>query len=213
MGGVYIYKRGTRINNEKDTQKGWRMIEKNIGLISELVINLLNYAKERKPIFQKCDPRGIVEDVIETMENKARNNNINMASEYEGDFDNVYLDPQALHQCLINLVSNAIDASPVGRQGHVVVRLESKNGQGIIIEVSDNGMGMSKEVYDNIFQGMVSTKGSTGTGLGLLVVKKIVEEHGGTIVVKSEENKGSSFKIRLPKMPTNDPHVRVSDTP
>ncbi len=213
FGGVYIYKRGTRINNEKDTQKGWRMIEKNIGLISELVINLLNYAKERKPIFQKCDPRDIVEDVIETMENRARNNNINMASEYEGDFDNVYVDSHALHQCLMNLVSNAIDASLVGRQGHVVVRLESKNGKGIIIEVSDNGMGMSKEVYDNIFQGMVSTKGSTGTGLGLLVVKKIVEEHGGTIVVKSEENKGSSFKIRLPKMSTNDPHVRVSDTP
>ncbi|MDI6776943.1 MAG: ATP-binding protein [Syntrophales bacterium] len=209
LGGVYVYKMGSRINDEKGTQKGWRMIEKNIDLISELVINLLNYAKERDPIFQKCTPQDIVEDVIEAMENKARNKNIDIVSEYKGYFDNIYMDSHALHQCLMNLVSNAIDAIPPGRPGHIIVRLESKNEEGIVLEVSDNGVGMSKEIHNKIFQGMFSTKGSTGTGLGLLVVKKIVSEHGGMIDVNSEEDRGSTFTIWLPN---NSPNIRVSDS-
>ena len=205
LGGVYIYKKGNMISDEKDTQKGWRMIEKNIDLISELVINLLNYAKDREPIFEKYDPKNIVEDVIETMENKAHNKNIEIISEYEGDFGDIYVDSYALHQCLMNLVSNAIDATPPGCPGRIVIRLESKNQHGIIFEVSDNGIGIKKEIQEKIFHGMVSTKGSTGTGLGLLVVKKIVSEHGGTINVESEKDKGSCFRIWLPKNNANIP--------
>jgi PAS domain S-box-containing protein len=81
VGGAHVYKMGKRIKDEKKIQKGWRMVEKNIDLISELVSNLLNYAKERKPIFHKCDPRNIVEDVIITMESKISEKKIKLVSE------------------------------------------------------------------------------------------------------------------------------------
>lgn len=203
VGGAYVYKMGRRTNDEKSTQKGWGMIEKNIDLISELVTNLLNYAKERKPIFHSCDPRNIVEDVIGTMENKISDKKIEIVSEFKGNFDNVYLDSYALHQCLMNLVSNAIDAIPSERPGFITIRVESENEHGIIFEVSDNGVGMSEENRKKAFHGMFSTKGSKGTGLGLLVLNKIVLEHGGTINVSSERDKGTTFRIWLPQNSPN----------
>lgn len=203
VGGAYVYKMGRRTNDEKSTQKGWGMIEKNIDLISELVTNLLNYAKERKPIFHTCDPRNIVEDVIGTMENKISDKKIEIVSEFKGNFDNVYLDSYALHQCLMNLVSNAIDAIPSERPGFITIRVESENEHGIIFEVSDNGVGMSEETRKKAFHGMFSTKGSKGTGLGLLVLNKIVLEHGGTINVSSERDKGTTFRIWLPQNSPN----------
>lgn len=198
VGGVHVYKAGTRKHDEKGIQNGWRMIEKNIDLISELVINLLNYAKRREPIFQKCDPRTIVEDVAHTMQNKISDRKIEIRSHCEGDFGNIYLDSYALHQCLMNLVSNAIDAIPSERPGHITIKVESKNEHGIIFEVCDNGIGMSEEIKEKAFQGMFSTKGSKGTGLGLLVIKKIVSELTGTLDVVSEENQGTIFRIWLP---------------
>ncbi|MFH1335434.1 MAG: ATP-binding protein, partial [Candidatus Zixiibacteriota bacterium] len=203
VGGAYVYKMGRRTNDEKSTQKGWGMIEKNIDLISELVTNLLNYAKERKPIFHTCDPRNIVEDVIGTMENKISDKKIEIVSDFKGNFDNVYLDSYALHQCLMNLVSNAIDAIPSERPGFITIRVESENEHGIIFEVSDNGVGMSEENRKKAFHGMFSTKGSKGTGLGLLVLNKIVLEHGGTINVSSERDKGTTFRIWLPQNSPN----------
>jgi len=203
VGGAHVYRRGKRAQDEKRTQKGWRMIEKNIDLISELVSNLLNYAKERKPIFHKCDPRDIVKDVIGTMESKISDSKTNVVSEFKGSFENVYLDSYALHQCLMNLLSNAIDAIPPERPGHITVRVESKNEHGVIFEVSDNGVGLSEEIRDKAFHGMFSTKGSKGTGLGLLVINKIVSEHEGTVDVSSETDKGATFKIWLPQHEPN----------
>ncbi len=198
VGGVHVYKMGSRKNDEKRIKNGWRMIEKNIDLISELVLNLLNYAKKRDPIFQKCDPRTIVEDIAGTMESKIREKNIELVTEYNGEFDNTYLDSYALHQCLMNLFSNAIDAIPSGRQGKIGLRIQSENEHGIIFEVSDNGVGMSEEMKKKAFQGMFSTKGSKGTGLGLLVIRKTISELGGTLDVDSEENKGTVFRIWIP---------------
>ncbi len=81
--------------------------------------------------------------------------------------------------------------------------MESKNEHGVIFEVSDNGVGLSEEIRDKAFHGMFSTKGSKGTGLGLLVINKIVSEHEGTVDVSSETDKGATFKIWLPQHEPN----------
>jgi signal transduction histidine kinase len=68
----------------------------------------------------------------------------------------------------------------------------------VVVTVADNGIGMSDEVRSNLFQRLFSTKGGQGTGLGLPVVKKVVEEHGGTLEVESKPGQGSAFHLRLP---------------
>jgi len=103
---------------------------------------------------------------------------------------------------LVNLVDNAIDACRddpnLGTQHRVTVTTVMGPDQTLQFEVSDNGSGMSKEVRSKLFSSFFSTKGPQGTGLGLLVTSKLVEEHNGSIEVESELDEGTCFRVRLP---------------
>jgi len=117
----------------------------------------------------------------------------------------VILDPDGIHRTLLNLVSNAIEAciydTHPSKQFEVVVRTfreTDKQGKGVLVlEVADNGCGMSKQVREKLFSRFFSTKGDKGTGIGLLITQKIVQEHGGDITVESREGEGTRFQIRL----------------
>ena len=86
-----------------------------------------------------------------------------------------------------------------GAGGHVITLRCLRDGDGgTVVEVADNGPGIPQEVQDKIFEDFFSTKGSEGTGLGLLVAQKVVEEHGGTITFDSEEGKGTTFRAVIP---------------
>ncbi len=103
----------------------------------------------------------------------------------------------------MNLVTNSIDAcanveSPQNG-ARVILRSISKKDCAVEYQVIDNGIGMDEEIKKKIFQRFFSTKGSGGTGLGLMITKKIIEDHGGIIEFQSEEKKGTRFIIRLPK--------------
>ena len=107
---------------------------------------------------------------------------------------------------LSNLVANAIDAcrfDPDGADKQHVITMGCRAGPAgsTIIEVSDNGSGIPKDVHDKVFRGFFSTKGTEGTGLGLLVVQKVVDEHGGTVTFDSEEGNGTRFMAELPAKP------------
>jgi signal transduction histidine kinase len=103
------------------------------------------------------------------------------------------------------LVWNAIDACEFdedeGKEYMIRVTTKREGDEAFILQVSDNGSGMDETVRKQIFTSLSSTKGSKGTGLGLLVTQKTVHEHGGTIKVDSEPGKGSTFVIRLPSEP------------
>jgi signal transduction histidine kinase len=100
----------------------------------------------------------------------------------------------------LNLVSNAIDACD--EEGAAVsVSARDVGSDRLMIQVSDQGCGMDEKSRRCLFQPFFSSKGSKGTGLGLSVTRKIVHEHGGRIEVDSEEGKGSTFRIILPRIP------------
>ena len=107
------------------------------------------------------------------------------------------LDAGGFHQALVNLLRNAAEAIPDDRPGHVRVELRSDEER-VTLTVSDDGQGMSPETIEKIQGGMYSTKGSKGTGLGLLVIQKIVNEHRGELSIESEEGRGSTFRIVIP---------------
>jgi len=193
-GGAYVFKQGRRQEDRGKMDLGWDMIERNMGIISDLVKDLLNFAQVREPEYRVVDPKALIDDVLVNM-GILKNGPVKVRVAVQPSSRRLVVDPHAFHQCLTNLVRNAIEAIP--QEGKVTVRAKVE-GDMAIFEVSDDGIGMSPETVEKIKGGMYSTKGSKGTGLGLLVSQKIVEEHKGSLEIKSEEGKGSTFRIELP---------------
>jgi len=182
------------------------MIERNVGRISDLVLDLLAYSKERKPEKENCFPHEIVKEVYALMESRARENNIEIKTDLDPLLGEVFIDPKAIHRSLLNLVSNAIDAcifdSASKKSWQVKITSAIEKNHIIKFEVADNGMGMDEETKEKIFSSLFSTKGERGTGLGLLVTEKIIKENGGMIHVASKKGNGTTFNIYLPYQET-----------
>jgi PAS domain S-box-containing protein len=201
-GGSFLMNVGISRHDDEKVKSGWRMVQRNITRTSDLVMDLLSYSKEREPDLEACDPNAIVSDVCETMAETAEENHVALNTELAADIGEVLIDPRALQRCLLNLVSNAIDAclfDDAGGKRHAVVVRTRLTGSGWIrIDIQDNGLGMSDEVRRKLFSSFFSTKGAQGTGLGLLVTGKLVEEQGGRIAVVSEPGVGTTFTVHLP---------------
>jgi len=188
-------------NNVDKLKNGWEMIKRNIEQTSELVMDLLSYSKEREPEYKNCRPNDIADDVCELVRGNAEDYEIEIVKDFSEKIGEVVLDPTTVHRALLNLVSNAIDACIFDdqvdkkHQVHVRTRLEDRY---ISFEVEDNGSGMDEEVKKKLFSSFFSTKGAKGTGLGLLVTNKLVEENKGEMDVRSFVGEGTVFTIRLP---------------
>jgi signal transduction histidine kinase len=201
-GGTYVLNVALDRNNTDKIKDGWAMIERNVERISELVLDLLAYSKERKPEPENCFPNEIVEEVCALMDGRAREHNIRIVRKPDPHIGEAFMDPRAIHRSLLNLVSNAIDAcifdSSAKKRWLVTVKTAMEKDHMIRFQVADNGIGMDNKTKEKLFASPFSTKGERGTGLGLLVTEKIVKESGGVINVTSELGKGTSFTIRLP---------------
>ena len=202
-GGTFVLDKGLQLNNEKYLREGWDMLKGNVGRLKNMALDLLNYAKEREPDYHLCDPNRPAREVIDLMIPRARENDVSLEIESDESLPKVWLDPEGIHRCLLNLVTNAIDAcinvDCTQRQGKVVLRILKTEGWAVEFQVVDNGCGMDEETKEKIFRRFFSTKGSRGTGLGLMITKKIIDEHQGAIEFDSEKGKGTRFVIRLPE--------------
>lgn len=201
-GGSYLVNIGINKDKTDKLKSGWDMVQRNIGRTSDLVQDLLSYSKEREPEPQVCFPNEIAEDVCELMQEVAAENKVAITRAFSQGIGEIILDSRTLHRTLLNLVSNAIDAcrfdDSVGKTHCVNVATALEEDHGIRLEVSDNGCGMDADVKERLFASFFSTKGPQGTGLGLLVTQKLIEENGGTIEFESEAGEGTTFIVRLP---------------
>jgi signal transduction histidine kinase len=158
------------------------------------------------------DPNLPAIQVMDLFGEKAGQAGIRLNVDLQPDLAPAPLDADAIHDCLSNLVSNAIDACMVADQSReFVVTLSTREESGVLIyEVVDNGLGMAYEISKKVFSKFFTTKGSDrGTGLGLLTTKRMVHQHGGRISFSSSEGEGSTFRIELPResLPTPEPAV------
>jgi signal transduction histidine kinase len=202
-GGTFVLDKGFQLNNEKYLRQGWDVLKGNVGRLKSMALDLLNYAKDREPDYHLCDPNRPAREVIDLMIPRALKNDISLEIESDESLPKVWLDPEGIHRCLLNLVTNAIDAcinvDCTQRHGKVVLRILKTESWAVEFQVVDNGCGMDEETKEKIFQRFFSTKGSRGTGLGLMITKKIIDEHQGAIEFDSEKGKGTRFAIRLPE--------------
>jgi PAS domain S-box-containing protein len=201
-GGSYLVDIGIKRDDTEKLKKGWDTIKRNIGRTSNLVMDLLSYSKEREPEYEVCMPNEIIKDVCELLKDKAEENNIEILTDFSDAIGEVIMDSSIIHEALLNLASNAVDAclfdEDVSKKWQVKLKTEIEPDNVIRFEVSDNGAGMDQEVLQKLFTSFFSTKGHRGTGLGLMVTRKLIEEHQGKIEVMSRLGQGTTFTVRLP---------------
>lgn len=201
-GGAFVLEKGIEVDNREYLLDGWGMVKKNVDKIAHLSLDLLNYAKETDLSFQRCHPNVPAQEVADLMTSQAQALGVEILLDLQPEIDPFCFDPDMIHRCLLNLVTNAIDAcvaDPVQKQNkHVIVRTAPEPGWGVGYQIIDNGCGMTPQIQQNIFHSFFTTKGTDGTGIGLMITKKIIDGHNGKIEVESVEGAGSIFKIKLP---------------
>ncbi len=200
-GGMYMLKSGINKGNVDRLQQGVEMLARNTDRISMFVRSFLSFSKGRQIKVQLNKPNDIAKEVVNAHMVRAKDLGIDLRIGAGRTLKSAPMDYESIHECLTNLVGNAIDACRVSekkRLCHVTVRTFEENGV-IIYEVVDNGSGMDYEVKKKVFTTFFTTKGLGGTGLGLLMTKKNIQEHGGKIEMESEKGEGTTFRIRLPR--------------
>jgi PAS domain S-box-containing protein len=211
-GGMFLVRWGLEEDRRDKLQKGWEMLDRNFGKITTFVSEFLNFAKGRRPKVAPADPNTLVEEAVALFEESARERGVLIDTELQPEIPPADLDAEALHKCLANLISNAIDACLVSDSdgGHVIVRSRDRDGR-LELEVEDDGCGMDSEIARKVFTSFFTTKGTKGTGLGLLVTKKIVQEHGGSVDIESTPGTGSIFRLIFPRHRLPAPNIEKDE--
>ena len=199
-GGMYVTSSGLKKNDDRRVRQGWEMLERNMGRISALAKNLLAFSRGDRSEPKLIRPAAIVADVVSLFREGAEQHGIRLEPLIDRSVEPAWMDPEGLHSCLANLVSNAMDACLVSQNPActITVRLAEENGV-IVIEVEDSGCGMDYEIKQKAFTSFFTTKGKGGTGIGLLITRKIVQQHGGAVTVTSTPGKGATFRLSFPR--------------
>jgi PAS domain S-box-containing protein len=181
---------------EEPIKRGLQTIVTQVERITRVMNQLLSFARRRTPERRALNLQATIEDNLEMFQERLNRANVKLETSFPETSPPVHADPDQMSQVMINLVMNAIHAMPDGGTLHVgLAPLDDT----VRLIVSDTGQGMPQEVVAKIFDPFFTTKEfGKGTGLGLTVVKGIVDEHRGTIAVESDPGRGTTFIINIP---------------
>lgn len=190
-------------NDQAGLREAWAALDRSIQLIAELSLNMLSYSRRAGPQLEPCNPNAVVQEAVDLMSQRAAESGATVATRLDPAMPLVMLDRSSLRCCLMNLLTNAVDAA--GRGAVEAATRWVPETRRAEIAISDRGPGIAPELHEKIFEAFFTTKGSRGTGLGLAVSRKLVEELGGTLSVRSIPGHGATFTISLPGGPEAPP--------
>ena len=197
-GGSDVVEMGLQSQALESVDQGWEIVRRNLDNIFSLTMDMLHFAKQREPRRSPVQLASVLKDVLKLIKHRAEDKGVLLKSDLEDVMPAIMVDEQGIHRVALNIITNAIDAAP-DTSGVVNVKLNfDSDREAAVLTVGDNGPGIPEELRDRIFEAFYSTKGHGGTGLGLAVARKIVDEHQGSISVKSMANEGTLIRVRLP---------------
>ncbi|MGB9692543.1 MAG: ATP-binding protein [Candidatus Sumerlaeaceae bacterium] len=215
-GSLGLVKMGLQTQNYELIANGTEILSRSIAMVSNLVLDMLDMSKERRPLRERFSVADIVRNVAEIVTHKAALLGVELRFETDGADFELWADRDQMTRALLNLVTNAIEACAEGPSSEdgpwVRVRVRKlpseecplspeervKATNWALLEVADNGPGIPTEMIPRLWDLFFSTKGSKGTGIGLPAVRKTVSEHGGKIQVDTQVGRGATFTILLP---------------
>ncbi|MBD3170469.1 MAG: PAS domain-containing protein [candidate division Zixibacteria bacterium] len=200
-GGFYLVNSGLKKDNQDRVKQGWEIAQRNVERIRSMVLDILYYAKDREPDWMPVSPGELLDEVLGVIESKAQLIGVEIKKKLNTDSGMFEADYKAIRSLLVNLLENSIDACRVDneKEKHTLKIELNERPDHVEFIVEDNGIGMDRETKEKAFSLFFSSKGTEGTGLGLFISNKIAQEHGGMIHLDSEINKGSRFRVTLPK--------------
>jgi two-component system, NtrC family, sensor kinase len=189
-----------RKTGDEATDRRLQIIQKQIDNIVRTVKQLLSWTRKFDLRFEPVDIRRVLEESVLLSSPALDLRKIKVRTQFPAQGPHIYGDTGYLQQVFLNLINNSIDAMPRG--GTLQLRLALPNAgdaRNVAIEVKDTGEGIAPENLDHIFDPMFTTKRmGTGAGLGLAICHQIIRQHGGSIEVESQLNRGTCFTIALP---------------
>lgn len=204
-GGADLVEMGLDREDLAISRQGWGILRRNLDRIAGLTTNMLAFSRQRQIEVSFTPLRPLLEDCAQLMETVCEQAGVALIVDVEDDVPPVPIDPPLIHQAVMNLLTNAFEAVPKA-EGRITVRLHYQEpdargpgspGEAHIL-VIDNGPGIPRERQATIFEPFQTSKGLKGTGLGLAVTKRVLEDHRGRITLTSEPGKGSTFAMVLP---------------
>jgi signal transduction histidine kinase len=193
-----------RVPNEEKAQQYYRVINKESERLTQLINNILDFSRieagRKEYRFAPADVGRIIDDVVEAYRFPIEQQGFGLEVKVADDLPETSVDKEALSQALINLVNNAIKYSREEKS----IRIEARRDDGrILVSVADRGIGVAKSEQKKIFEKFYRAEDSLvhetkGSGLGLSLVRHIMEAHGGAVEVESTPGSGSVFTLVLP---------------
>lgn len=205
----YIVDQGLDSGDLDLLRQGWRMVGRSVARISSVAEDLLYYAEYTAEQAEVFNLNQMLGDVKRLSADKAGQLGVTVSVVENHNCQRVRLDLEGMRRAVLNLVLNALDAladgAADGREPRVILGCQRNPYGQVVITVSDNGGGIPPEVAERLFGGLLSTKGSQGTGMGLLICQRIIELHGGFIDFTSTPGRGTTFTCIVPDRDAGPP--------
>jgi signal transduction histidine kinase len=208
-GGMYLLEKGFTRKNQSQVAEGWDIVKQMVEHIRKMVLDIIFYAKERDLRWERINALSFAKEVVKVFEPKIKDQKIEFEKDFDSNIGEFEIDAGYVHSALLNILENAADACcrDKAKAVHKITLSVKQDRNYVMFDVADNGVGMDTETCTKIFTPFFSSKGEKGTGLGLFIANKVIEQHGGEITVKSKLHQGTLFSIKMPKIQSKPEQV------
>lgn len=192
-GGSHLMDRCLEDGSLDTAKENWGIIKRAIGSISNLVQDMLEYSRTRVAEKSACDVNTLILETCKTFEQELGEKHIEMVFDFDDHLSTFLLDAKGFEKCLVNLLTNSYEAI-THDQGKITISTQLTPEKSLVVHFRDNGVGIPPDRIHKIFYPFFTTKGVRGTGIGLAITKKFIDDMGGKISVESSEE-GTTFTL------------------
>jgi len=202
--GTFLQMLPQKFNDEEFRTNFYKIAMEETTRVNNLITELLDLINTRESHFELNNLHDLIDKMIFLISPQSKAKDIGIVRNFDSSIGEVKMDSEKMKQVVLNLLSNAVDFTPEGGRIEISTAKESMNGskESIRIEIKDNGIGIHQSMMNKIFDPYFTTKHKSnmhnGTGLGLFIAHQNVQDHNGTIEVRSEVDKGATFILTLP---------------
>ena len=205
--GTFIQLLPHRYDDEEFRRDFYQVAMEETMRVNNLITELLDLVRPKESHFAYGDLHDLIEKTVLLVSPQAKEKRIQIKRQYGETTEQIWMDSEKMKQAMLNLVSNALEFTPQDGKIEITTKYHSEDGdlRSVSIEVSDNGVGIQPSDMNKVFEPYFTTKHKSsihqGTGLGLPITYQHVQDHRGTIELKSKVNEGTTFLITIPVKP------------